>query len=402
MRVLVLSWEYPPHMVGGIGKHVADLLPLLGGIQVDGDPIYIDLLTPNYAGGLAVEQLNGYVTIHRVEMPPVDVLDHCNSIIANNSFFVDYAETLAAQRHYDLIHMHEWLTGAAGIALKHRWKAPLLATIHGTERGRHQGYLPSNTSRQINQLEWEICFESWRVIVCSRYMVEELHNFFAVPTDKIDVVVNGVHVPLGGDCTAEELAAIRHQYAPNGEHLLFFVGRIVYEKGIQILIRAMPRILAAHPNTRLLIAGKNGQKMWPLAYELNVENSVEFLGFISDRDRDCIYRVVDAAIFPSLYEPFGIVALEAMACNCSVVASYVGGLREVVEHKRNGLTVYPEDPLSVAWAVDQILQHPDEAALWRNYALYETMPRFGWQKIATETAAVYAAVVKARCATDWE
>lgn len=401
MRVLALSWEYPPHMVGGIGKHVADLLPLLAGFPLADGPLTIDLVTPCYAGGAAVEKVAEYLTIHRVELPAVDVLDHYNSVIANNAYFVAYAEKLALQQPYDLIHMHEWLTGVAGIALKHRWKVPLLATIHGTERGRHQGYLPSSTSQQINQLEWEICFESWRVIVCSQFMCEEIQNYFTVPADKISVIFNGVNTTAGDACTEEELRTLRHRYAANGEQLLFFVGRIVHEKGLQILIRAMPRILATYPRTRLLAAGKNGQRYWPLAYELGVENAVEFLGFISDRERDCIYRVADAAVFPSLYEPFGIVALEAMACGCSVIASHVGGLREVVEHMRNGLTVYPDDPLSIAWAVDQLFQHPEAATQWQHYARTVTLPQFRWTLIAEQTAQLYQAILRERHRIPW-
>ncbi len=402
MRVLSISWEFPPHMVGGIGKHVADLLPILSGIVVDGAPLTIDLLTPAYGGGAPVEQINEYCTIYRVEMPAVDVLDHYNSVIANNSYFVDYALAQLAQHSYDLLHIHEWLTGVAGIALKHKWRLPLLATIHGTERGRHQGYLSSHTSQQINQLEWQICYEAWRVIVCSQFMCEELQQYFAVPPNKVDVIPNGVNTSLGLDCTEMELNNLRWRYAPNRERLLFFVGRVVYEKGIQVLLRAMPRILAKYPNTKLLIAGKNGQKMWPLAYELNVEQSIEFLGFISDRDRDCIYRIVDAAVFPSLYEPFGIVALEAMACHCNVIASHVGGLCEVVEHLRNGLTVYPNDPLSVVWAVDQLFSNPATAKRWQEYAQQHTLPHFQWSGIAAKTAALYQRLVVERTQIVWE
>ena len=401
MRVLTISWEYPPHMVGGIGKHVADLLPPLGGIVANGEPLQIDLLTPLYDNGAAIEQLNEWVTIYRVEMPTVDVLDHYNSVIANNAYFVDFAQTLIADRSYDLIHIHEWLTGAAGVALKHRWKLPLLVTIHGTERGRHQGYVTGYTSQQINQLEWQICYEAWRVIVCSQFMREELQRYFNTPLDKIDVIFNGVNAQLGNDCTPAELDALQTRYAPHGERLLFFVGRMVHEKGVHVLIRALPRILAVHPETRLLVAGKNGQKMWPLAYELGVEHAVDFLGFISDRERDCIYQIVDAAVFPSLYEPFGIVALEAMSCGCNVIASHVGGLREVVEHLRNGLSVYPDDPLSVAWAVDQLFSNPEAAAQWRQRAQSETLPLFSWTLIAQQTAAVYAKIVKARDDTVW-
>lgn len=401
MRVLSISWEFPPYIVGGIGKHVADLLPVLGGIVVNGEPVYLDLLTPNYGNADPIEHLNEYVTIYRVEMPAVDILDHYNSVIANNAYFVDFVHERLGAVQYDLLHIHEWLTGTAGIDLKHALKLPLLATIHGTERGRHQGYLTSHTSQQINQLEWRICFEAWRIIVCSQFMRGELNRYFETPLDKIDVIPNGVDTEGSGNCTEMQLNNLRWRYSPNGERLLFFVGRMVYEKGVQVLIRAMPRILAKYPNTKLLVAGKNSQKMWPLAYELNVEKSVEFLGFISDLERDCIYRIVDAAVFPSLYEPFGIVALEAMACDCNVIASHVGGLREVVEHLRNGLTVYPNDPLSVAWAVDQLFSNPASARRWRLYAQDSTLQKFRWADIAADTAHLYQRLIEERTLAAW-
>jgi glycosyltransferase involved in cell wall biosynthesis len=176
---------------------------------------------------------------------------------------------------------------------------------------------------------------------------------------------------------------------------------MTFEKGVHILIRAMPHILKKHPNTRLIIAGKNSQKMEPLAEKLGVEEMVDFVGFISDPQRDKLYQVVDAAVFPSLYEPFGIVALEAMAHNCNVIVSDVGGLREVVQHERNGLTTFPNDPESIAWAVDRLFASPEEAAQWRVTALADIDRCFRWEKIAQETIQVYQRVHKERQQTAW-
>lgn len=401
MRVLMISWEFPPHVVGGIGRHVAELTPALAGLATDRGPLHLDVVTPRYAGGPAVEHLSPFLTVYRVETPPMDVRDLYNSVIANNSFFVTAAEELALDRRYDLIHIHEWQTGMAGITLKHRWRTPLMATVHGTERGRHQGYLVSNTSYQINELEWRICYEAWRVIVCSNFMHKELRNYFGAPVDKLDVIFNGIQVNGRPGHNPRQRRLLRERYAPQGEKLLFYVGRIVHEKGLHILIRALPRILADYPNTRLLVAGKNGNKMWPLAYELNVERAVDFLGFVTDDQRDALYEVVDAAVFPSLYEPFGIVALEAMAMGCNVIASDVGGLGEVVKHQQNGLTILPGDPLSVVWAVNQLFTDPDAAALRRAHALNEINTIYRWDDLAQRTARLYEHVVRAREMVDW-
>jgi glycogen synthase len=401
MRILVISWEYPPYVVGGIGKHVMQLIPALGSVTLPGEALQIDVITPQYAEGATQEQISDNITVYRIDMPPMDVRDLYNSVIASNVYFVEAANRLAQQHPYQLIHIHDWLTGMAGIVLKHQWKVPLLVTMHATERGRHQGYIPSNTSAQIDQMEWKICFEAWRVIVCSQYMRQELQNFFGAPDDKIDVIANGVTVALDAHCSYEEVKTLRSQYATNGEKLLFFVGRIVYEKGLQVLIRAMPHILADYPHTRLLVAGKNGAKMWPLAQELNVEQAVEFLGYVTDHQRDCLYQMVDAAIFPSIYEPFGIVALEAMVMGCNVIASDVGGLGEVVRHQENGLTVYPNDPQSIAWAVNQLFADPHAAQTRRRSASADVNSLYRWDKIALQTAQLYQRISQEHAQVVW-
>ncbi len=401
MRVLLISWEYPPNVVGGMGKHVADLAPALAGQIANDGPIYVDVLTTRFSGGAQEEQVNECLTLYRADVAPIDPIDHYNSVVEGNQDLIAFAEQLGERHPYDLIHTHDWLVAKAGIALKHRWKTPLVTTIHATERGRHQGHIPSETSWQIDRLEWQSCFESWNVIACSAFMKQELQNYFGVPDAKTLVIPNGIDGDRMARCPDAQRALLRHRYAPNGERLLLYVGRIVYEKGLHVLIRAMPRILAEYPNTRLLVAGKNGEKYWPLAYELNVEKSIDFLGFVSDDERDCLYTIVDAAIFPSLYEPFGIVALEAMAAGANVIASSVGGLAEVVRHKENGLTVYANDPMSIVWAVNQLLGDPIAAAERRHRAAAEIEELYGWRHIAKRTAALYNNVVCERRVIEW-
>jgi len=401
MRVLLISWEYPPNVVGGMGKHVADLAPALAGQMADDGPIYVDVLTTRFSGGAQEEQVNEFLTLYRVDVPPIDPVDHYNSVVEGNQGLIAFAEQLGERQPYDLLHVHDWLVAKAGIALKHRWKTPLITTIHATERGRHQGHIPSETSWQIDRLEWQSCFESWNVIACSAFMKQELQNYFGVPESKTVVIPNGINGAAMARCPDEQSALLRHRYAPNGENLLLYVGRIVHEKGLHVLIRALPRILADYPNTRLLVAGKNGEKYWPLAYELNVEKSIDFLGYVSDNERDCLYTIVDAAIFPSLYEPFGIVALEAMAAGANVIVSSVGGLAEVVHHNQNGLTVYPNDPMSIVWAVNQLFTDPAAATERRNRAAVEAEELYGWPHIARHTAALYNNVVRGRRNTDW-
>jgi glycosyltransferase involved in cell wall biosynthesis len=397
----MFSWEFPPHVVGGLGKHVTELAPAIAGeIAADG-PIAIDLFTPRYNGGAEVETVSEFLTVHRVDVPPLDPQDNYNSVISSNHFLVEAAAAYGSADQYDLIHVHDWLVTKAGVALKERWKTPLVTTIHATERGRHRGHTPGETSYQIDRTEWLSCFEAWRVIACSQFMKRELQEYFELPADKVLVIPNGITFPDESICPEDDLGALRLQYAPNGERLLLFVGRIVHEKGLQVLIRAMPRILADYPNTRLLVAGKNGSSLWPLAYELNVDSGITFLDYVSNWERDCLYRIADVAIFPSLYEPFGIVALEAMAAGCNVVASSVGGLGEVVRHLHNGLTVLPDNPMSIVWAVNQVFSDPEAAQRRRAAAITEIRSVYNWKRVAQQTVALYDLVVAERRNTNW-
>lgn len=401
MRVLMLSWEFPPHVVGGLGRHVAELAPALAGQPTAAGPIQIDLVTPRKSDSPNVERVSEWLTVHRVDMPALDPLDNYNSVISSNYFLADGAAILGDLSAYDLIHVHDWLVIKAGAALKERWKTPLLTTMHATERGRHRGYTPGDVSYKIDRTEWQGCYEAWRVIACSQFMHRELQDYFELPADKIVVIPNGITVPPADACSEQELAGLRRLHAPNNERLLLFVGRIVHEKGLQVLVRAMPRILADYPNTRLLVAGKNGSSLQPLAFELNVESAITFLDYVSDQERDCLYRIADAAIFPSLYEPFGIVALEAMAAGCNVIASSVGGLGEVVRHLHNGLTVLSDNPMSIVWAVNQLFSDPEAAARRRRAALSEIRSVYRWTRVAEQTAALYDLVVAERRKTDW-
>ena len=401
MRILVLAWEYPPYLVGGLGKHVTGLIPALGQLHDHQGSLRVDVLTTRYAGGAPLERIDECVTIHRLETALFDAANMYNTVIDNNHYFVDYAHKLAEDEPFDLVHVHDWLTGVAGVRLKYEYKIPLLVTIHATERGRHQGFVTSYNSSRIDSLEAQLSHEAWRVIVCSHFMTTELHTYFGTPFDKMIVIPNGIDQESLFLCPTETQAELRRQYAPNGENLLFFVGRIAHEKGLHVLLRAMPGILQHCPKTRLLVAGRNSRHLYPLAAELRVTDAVEFLDYITDQQRDWLYQVADAAIFPSLYEPFGIVALEAMALDCNVIASNVGGLGEVVKHEINGLTVYPDDPASIVWAVQRLLNDSGAAAVRRLQAHVQVGQQYSWHIIAQQTVILYRSVIADRALTAW-
>ena len=398
MRVLMLSWEYPPHVVGGLGKHVAEIVPTLARQGVE-----IDLVTPWRAGGEMIESFPG-VTVHRVPAPQVDNQDFEAEVRAANEALEAACDEIIAERgSFDVLHNHDWLTSFAAQAVKHRYKLPLIATIHATERGRGRGELVGEIAQRIDGAEWRLTYEAWRVICCTRYMAREIMHYFSTPPDKIDVIPNGVDPSPYQALEDIDLSTFRVRFALPGEKLVLYVGRVVSEKGVEVLLRSVPLGLAEMPEAKFVIAGKGPEleRMRRLAHELYVSDKVLMPGFISDGDRDRLYMVADCAVFPSLYEPFGIVALEAMAAKTPVVVSAVGGLPEVVRHAETGITIYPGDVASCAWGIVHTLRHPEWAKQRVENAYREVLTVFNWDTIAQQTAAVYARVVEERRRTFW-
>ncbi len=399
MRVLMLSWEYPPHVIGGLGKHVAELLPAQAGLGQE-----VHLVTPRLAGGEPIERI-GPAVVHRVEPAPQSEASFYTYAWQTNLMLEEYASRLWSEAGgFDIIHAHDWLVAFSACALKRVYHTPLVATIHATERGRGRGELHGDQSRAINDVEWWLTYEAWRVICCSHYMAEEVRNYFGTPADKIDVIPNGVDPTIFQRWEGVDLSAFRAMYALPEEKIVFYVGRIVYEKGIETLVRAVPLVLRDFPLAKFVIAG-TGPHLEPaqkLAWELGVGHKVLFAGRVSDDDRNRLFKVADCAVFPSLYEPFGIVALEAMAAKCPVVVSEVGGLKEVVQHAETGITVYPGNPESVAWGILHALQHPEWTRQRVENAYRKVLEEYNWPRIAGLTIGVYQRVVEERRRiTDW-
>jgi glycogen synthase len=387
MRVLMLSWEYPPHVVGGMGKHVMDLAPALAQ-----EGIEVHVVTPLLRDGASHETTPDGVTIHRFEPPRMEEYGFVSFAQQTNALLERAARSLQRDvGDFHVVHAHDWLAAHAGIALKYAWRRPLIATIHATERGRHQGNIGSGHAERINSIEWWLTYESWRLIVCSRFMATQLHQYFNTPLDKIDVVPNGVYIHPDPFASVDERRAFRRRFVADDQPLVFYVGRLVYEKGLHILLDAWPEVRAALPAAKLVIAG-TGSYMDTLksrAHALGIGADIMFTGFISDEDRDKLYQIADVATFPSLYEPFGIVALEAMAARCPVVVAETGGLAEVVSPHETGLMVDPNNPASLAWGILHTLEHPDWARARAENGFRVVRDLFSWRSIAVATIDVY-------------
>ncbi|GIV10629.1 MAG: glycosyl transferase [Fimbriimonadales bacterium] len=397
MRIVMLSWEYPPRIVGGIARHVEELSEALASQGVE-----VHVITTTYPDTPDDSIVNG-VHVHRIATPPPPHADLLHSVYGMNAAFEARADALIHEllrgkpakglREAVLLHAHDWLAHPAAKALKHRYKLPLIATIHATEYGRHGG-IHSDLSRAINHLEWELCYEAWRVIVCSEFMRGEVQHALNTPYDKLDVIPNGIRAEkFEFEFPESERAAFRERFALPHQPLLFFVGRMVREKGVQVLLQALPMVRAEIPDAKLVVVGGGYRAhLESFVRFCCLERAVQFTGFIPDADLLKLYRVIDVAVYPSLYEPFGIVALEAMASGAPVVVSDAGGLKEVVRHEETGIVTWAGNPESLAWGVLRVLQDPAAARKRAQNARKAVQREFNWQRIAKQTYSVYQRV----------
>ena len=397
MRVLMLSWEYSPYIVGGLGRHVAEITPALAEAGVE-----VHLVTPRWAGGDSLEESPG-LTVYRVDPPATPAADFYTKAWQTNVKLEEEAARICQREGIRLIHNHDWLTAFAATALKRNLKIPLLTTIHATEQGRGRGHLANDAARAIHNVEWMLTYEAWRVICCTQYMADEVRDYFQAPADKIDIIPNGVIADRFATYDGVDLSRFRSMYALPEEKIIFNVGRVVQEKGVPVLVEAMPKVLAENPAAKFVVAGKGDllPALRERAWSLGIGDKVLFTGFIPDEDRDRLYKVASCAVFPSLYEPFGIVALEAMAARVPVVVSLVGGLQEVVKHSETGITVYPNNPESLAWGINHTLARPDWAAQRVANAYRVVLEEYNWQRIARSTIQVYERIVAERARALW-
>ncbi|HEU0168568.1 MAG TPA: glycosyltransferase family 4 protein [Chloroflexota bacterium] len=377
----MLSPEYPPYVVGGLGAHVGHLAPELAQRGVN-----VHVVTPRLNRGEA-EERDGNLSVSRVDGPP-DLpeyfLDRWR--ILNRSLFERAAEILRAKPGPWLVHGHDWLVGEACTRLQHECSQPLLATIHATEWGRNHG-IHNDVQRSVHAQEQKLAAAADHIIACSHFMAKQVSDVFGVPPSKIDVIPNGVDVSHLIDTTFDR-AAFRAQYAQPDEPIVLQVGRVVGEKGIFTLLDAIPRALAEVPKVRFIVVGSGPalEEARKRAAGHRWSSRVLFTGFVADEVRNRLYQVADAAVFPSIYEPFGIVALEAMALGVPVVSSNAGGLAEVVDDQ-TAVVVEPDSAQSLARGIVAALRHPDPARTDR--AKVKATTQFTWGSIADETVSMY-------------
>ncbi len=387
MRILLLSWEYPPRVVGGLGRHVG---ALARDLAAQGHEVHVVTRAHSDSGVVEVEQVDG-VQVRRVpEPPPVIPFDDLIPwVLSFNNRLQAAAGQLLRERPFDVVHAHDWLVAYAAAGLKQTWGVPVVATVHATEYGRHQGWLPGPMNKLIHQVEWWLTYEARRVIVCSQYMRRQVQEIFQLPVDKLDVVPNGVAV---GDFEVEPADARATRTALTGPRtrMVLFAGRLEYEKGVQTVLQAMQRIRAEVGPTRFFVAGIGtySRELRREVRRLGLQRHVRFTGFLEDQELRRHYAAADVAVAPSIYEPFGLVAVEAMACGTPVVVGDTGGLREIIEDG-SGLSFTPQDSDGLADAVIRVLRDEQLATRMTERGLQRIRSRYDWAAVAGRTVQIY-------------
>jgi glycogen(starch) synthase len=384
MKILMVSWEYPPVVIGGLGRHVHHLAVELA---ADGHEVVVLCRRPagtDPASHPTTTEVNDGVLAVFAALDPNEFTFGTDMMAW--TLAMGHAMTRAglALRDWtpDVVHAHDWLVAHPAVTLAEFFDVPLVSTIHATEAGRHSGWLSGAMSRQVHSLESWLVHESDSLITCSVSMGEEITELFGPELPDVKVICNGID-------TAGWPFAMRRVH--DGPAELLYFGRLEYEKGVHDIIAALPRIRRTHPGTRLTIAGDGTQYDWLLeeVRKHKVTKAVNFVGRVDHLGLLELLHRVDAAVLPSHYEPFGIVALEAAAAGTPLVTSNVGGLGEAVINGRTGVSCPPRNVGALASAVRKVLDDPATAQQRALAARERLNSEFNWRTVAEETSEIY-------------
>jgi glycogen(starch) synthase len=344
------------------------------------------------------------VTVHRVPEPdfPKNDLDAFIAWVARmNSDMATVGERLGERLEFDVVHSHDWLVAPAAQRLKRRFGAPWLVTVHATEHGRHQGWVDKHPQSYIHGVERKMVRSADRVITCSQYMRRHVSDVFDVPERKVTMIQNGIDPQDLEPVEHQDLKALRARYAAPDEKLILLVGRLVYEKGFHLALEALPRVIERLGNVRFVVCGTGTAEadLKAQARKLGLLQHGSFIGWTGDDTLHSLYRVADLCVVPSIYEPFGLVALEAMASGCLCLVADTGGLREVVPAGgKAALRFRARDPRSLGRMLEKMLT--DEELRRRLVGeAREHVLQFDWAEVARETAVAYDELVTAAAAS---
>ncbi|MFQ3275206.1 MAG: glycogen(starch) synthase [Candidatus Nanohaloarchaea archaeon] len=380
MRPLFLTWEYPPFKAGGIAAHCEDLAETLA--DQGHNPVVV-----TYGEEEETEYRNG-VEIHRV--PATDSASDTISWAMNLGYRMEKkAIEIHKQEELDLVHAHDWMMVSGAVGLKKTLDLPMVFTVHSTQKGRDG--IDSEYQETIHNLEWYGTYEADEVITVGREFSEEVKHSFNVPEEKVNYIPNGVDLEKF-DSHSSNLNY--NEYALDWENIVLFVGRMYPQKGPGHLIEAMPDILDSSPDAKFVMVGSGATEHYKGIAKSQVGEKVHFPGYVSDSELLSLMKTAELTVAPSVYEPFGIVPLEAAACETMTVGSYTGGMKDTIVHEYTGLHSYPADPGSIAYQVNRALSDPGWSDWMGDKARNRVEENFQWEQISAWTTGIYRSAIE--------
>ncbi|MEM9516293.1 MAG: glycosyltransferase family 4 protein [Actinomycetota bacterium] len=387
MRVLLLSWDYPPRSSGGVAAHVAGLA---GALNAGGHDVVV--LTVGSARTRPPADRERVVRAV-VDLPYLSTTDVVARTAAGNHALVRAATGVTtddgAAWQPDIVHAHDWRVGWAADTIARQAGVPFLLSLHGIERMRHGGRLPRGTATDVDSIEWWLAFEADHVIASTQLMVDQLMSAFELSPDRISTIPYGIDAALWAPEGPRASAPIER------EPLVMSWGSVQYQKGFQVLVRAMRQLRGTHPDLRAVIAGR-GRYLPELQTQIDVDgvsNIIELPGYLDDRRLRSLVHRSACVVVPSLYEPFGIVALEALAAGAPLIVAHTGGLAELVDGTDAGISFEPGNPDDLARQIAAVLESPALATALRTAAAKLIAERHAWPDVAAATSALYHRVI---------
>jgi len=413
LRIGFFVWEYPPELVGGLGTYAEYITREF--VEL-GNDVSVFTLNP---GDLKTREILRGVEVHRPLIAdasnvfPMFVIDDLKKWGTNIRLFNDifiynilsatkFINGLIKKEGYtfDVVCVHDWLSSIAGLIIKNETKIPVVFHVHSTEWGRSGG----QGSSVVSHLEYATAQKADRIVTVSHTMRDDLtrHGW---SQSKISVVWNGVDPERYNpkECREEDVEKIREKYGiPKDWKMLLFLGRLTWVKSVRNLLQAMPMVFSEYPKTKLVILGKGEEQrdIVETAERLGIKDKIIYrFEFVPEDERILHYAAADVCIFPSVYEPFGIVSLEAMSMAKPVVVGAQGvvGFREQVVSSgpdQNGVHVNGGDPADIAWGIKEVLKDSERAKRWGENGRKRVLEFFTWRKAAEQTLEIYKTLLE--------
>ncbi|SFS94422.1 1,4-alpha-glucan branching protein domain-containing protein [Marininema halotolerans] len=387
LRVLMLCWEFPPFHIGGLATAVYQLSRHL--VQYN---IEVHLITYQPPESAAYEEVEG-VHVYRVATCfDQEEASFDDWIFQLNLAMMNKVQCLIAQGlRMDIVHGHEWLISYVAQELQRQYGLPFVYTMHGIDKVKCDE-VKSSPNQKVHQHETSLVSIAQKVIVCSRCIHQGVTNTFHPIKKKVVTIPNGVMVPPPPE--DEVIAAVqekRNQYALPWERVVLFAGRLLIEKGITLLVEAIPYVLQKHPEAKFVLcgAGQLEEYLVNRTTELGVSDKVMFTGFVDTESLHILYQIAEIFVLPSIHEPFGITVLEAMSYKTPVIVTDSCGPGELVQHQVNGLTILSGNLNSLIDQINWALENPEKThtMAWKAYNTLRS--EYNWKRIAVQTIDVY-------------